>query len=99
MPQPSGVEIFVTKGIAMKKVIGTFIFLLASAGVSVAAVNVEVNTPNASVRVGTPPPAPRVTVIEQHNYDVKKDNGKHKGHKKHKKHKKERHDDNGRHER
>lgn len=84
----------------MKKVIGSFVLVLAAASFSVAAVNVGISTPNASIYVGTPQPAPRVTVIEretiierEHRYEGKKDNGKHKGHNKHKKHKKDRHDD------
>ena len=84
----------------MKKVASSIIFVLAAANFSVASVNVEVNTPNASVRVGTPPPAPHVTVIERERvivkedrYEGRKDNGKHKGHKKYKKHKKDRHHD------
>jgi hypothetical protein len=84
----------------MKKVAGSIILVFAAASFSAASVNVEVNTPNASVRVGTPPPAPRVTVVERERiivredrYEGRKDNGKHKGQKKHKKHKKNRHDD------
>ena len=62
-----------------------------------AAVNVDVITPNVRVQVGTPAP-PQVRVIERERvivheevYVDKHDNGKHKGHKKHKKNKK--HDD------
>lgn len=81
----------------MKKVVASSALVLAAAGFSAAAVNVDVNTPNASIHVGTPQPAPQVTVIErervierEHRHEGKKDNGKHKGHKKHKKH---RHDE------
>lgn len=84
----------------MKRVTGSLVIVLAAASFSVAAVNVGVSTPNASIYVGTPQPAPRATVIERETVIIKegrhgerKDNGKHKGHKKHKKHKKERHDD------
>ena len=81
----------------MKKVIGSIVVVLAAASFSTAAVNVDVNTPNASVHVGTPQPAPRVTVIEreriiekEYRHEGRKDNGKHKGHYKNKKHKKDR---------
>jgi hypothetical protein len=80
----------------MKRVTGSIVLVLATAGFSAAAVNVDVRTPNASVYVGTPQPAPRVTVIERETVIVKEgrhDNGKHKGQNKHKKHKKDRHDD------
>ena len=84
----------------MKRVIGSFVVVLAAASFSAAAVNVGISTPNASIYVGTPQPAPRVTVIEreriiveEHQYKGRKDNGKHKGHKKHMKHKKDRYDD------
>jgi hypothetical protein len=79
----------------MRRVSGSIVLVLAAATFSAAAVNVEVYTPNASVRVGSPQPAPRVTVIERETvivkeprYEGKKDNGKHKGHYKNKKHKK-----------
>ena len=77
----------------MKRVIGSIVLVLAAANFSAAAVNVDVNTPNASIHVGTPQPAPpqQVTVIERdHRHEGRKDNGKHKGQKKHKK---ERHDE------
>ncbi|MDD2898383.1 MAG: hypothetical protein PHI31_06685 [Desulfuromonadaceae bacterium] len=86
----------------MKRVTGSIVIVLAVASLAGAAtsVNVDVNTPNASVRIGTPQPPPHVTVIEQervivreHHYDERKDNGKHKGQKKHKKHKKDHHDE------
>lgn len=80
----------------MKRVTGSIVLVLAAATFSAAAVNVEVNTPNASVRVGSPLPAP-MTVIERERvivkeprYEGKRDNGKHKGHYKNK-HKKGRH--------
>jgi len=75
--------------------------VLATVNFSVAAVNMDVNTPNASVHVGTPPPAPQVILVGQERgghddrHDFKKDNGKHKGQMKHKKHKKGR--DEGKH--
>lgn len=87
----------------MKAAVSMFVVLL-TASVAMAAnpaVNVDVSTPNVRVQVGTPqaPPALQVRVIERerviikkHEYEGKKDRGKHKGHyKKHKKHKK--HDD------
>lgn len=84
----------------MKRLAGSFVIVLAAASFSAAAVNVGVSTPNASIYVGTPQPAPRVTVVERETvivnddrHEEKKDNGKHKGHYKHKKYKKERHDD------
>lgn len=82
----------------MKKVMGSLVCVLVATGIATAAVNVDVNTPNASVRIGTPQPAPQVTVIEREQV-VEKDRGKHKGHKKHKKHKKERHDEREKHDR
>ena len=85
----------------MKKVIGSILLVLAAAGFSAAAdVNVDVNTPNASIHVGNtrPQPAPvqNVTVIERERIIERDrhDNGKHKGHykgKKEKKHKKGNH--------
>lgn len=87
----------------MKRVTGSLVLVLAAATFAAAGVNVGVSTPNASIYVGTPQPAPRVTVVERETVIVKeghhegrRDNGKHKGHykeKKHKKHKKDRHDD------
>lgn len=84
----------------MKRLIVSSIALLATASVAMGATSVEVNTPGASVRVGTPPPPQvivvdpvRPVVIDEHRHD----NGKHKGHKKHKKHKKEYHEDRGEH--
>jgi hypothetical protein len=91
--------------VIMKRVVGSLVLVLTAAGFSTAAVNVDVNTPNASVHVGTPQPAPRVTVIERErvvekeHYEGKKDNGKHKGQKKNKKHKKDHHEDKGEHNR
>lgn len=92
----------------MKKLIGSFVLVLSAAGLCSAAVNVDVNTPNASVHVGTqrPAPAPPVTVIErervierEHDHEGRKDNGKHKGHYKNKKHKKAHHDERDEHHR
>jgi len=89
----------------MKKVCGSIVLVFATASFSTAAVNVDVNTPNASVHVGTqqPPPAPQVTVIErervverEHHHEGRKDRGKHKGEKKHKK---DRHDERDDHHR
>lgn len=86
----------------MKRVTGCIIIVLAAASFAGAApsINVDVNTPNASIRVGTPQPAPQVTVIErervvvrEHRGDERRDNGKHKGQKKHKKYKKDHHDE------
>lgn len=84
----------------MKRVTGSIVLVLAAAGFSAAGVNVGVSTPNASIYVGTPQPAPQVTVVERERVVVEErqheeDNGKHKGHYKHKKHKKERHDEKG----
>jgi hypothetical protein len=88
----------------MKRVIGSLIIVLAAASFAGAApsVNVDVNTPGASIRVGTPAPPPRVTVVEHERVIVKEhrgDNGKHKGHRKHKKHKQDHHDERGGHDR
>jgi len=80
----------------MKRVTGSIVFVLAAASFCAAAVSVGVSTPNVSVHVGTPQPAPRVTVIERERVIVEErphDNGKHKGHYKHKKSKKDRHND------
>lgn len=83
----------------MKRVIGSLVVVLTAAGFAAAAVNsvnVDVSTPNARIRVGTPQPAPQVTVIERERVVVqehREDNGKHKGHKKHKKHKKDHRDE------
>lgn len=81
----------------MKRFIGSTVVLLATAGISMAAVNVDVRTPGVTVHVGTPPPPPQVIVVDQGrpSNDYKHDNGKHKGQKKHKKHKKEKHEDRG----
>lgn len=81
----------------MKRFIGSAVVLLATAGVTVAATTVEVNTPGASVRVGAPPPPPVVVVNPGNTVIVKEkhDNGKHKGQKKHKKHKNEKHEGHG----
>lgn len=83
----------------MKRITGSLVIVLAAAGFAAAAVNVDVNTPNASVHVGSRQTAPQVTLIErervivqEHDTKGRKDNGKHKGQKKHKKHKKDRHD-------
>lgn len=81
----------------MKKFICSIVIVAATAGVAMAAVNVDVSTPNARVQVGTPMAAPpqQVRVIEHERIIIKEkesgythDNGKHKGQKKHKKHKK-----------
>lgn len=77
----------------MKKMIGSFVLVLAAATFAVAGVSVGVSTPNASIYVGSPQPkpAPQVTVIERETVIVK-DGGKHKGHYKQKKHKKHKND-------
>lgn len=82
----------------MRRVTGSLALVFAAASFSAAAINVDVNTPNARIHVGTPQPAPQVTVIERERvvekesrHEGKKDNGKHKGHYKNKKHKKDRH--------
>lgn len=81
----------------MKIFIGSFLIVATTAGVALAAVNVDVSTPNARVQVGTPMAAPpqQIRVIEHERIIIKEkesgyahDNGKHKGQKKHKKHKK-----------
>lgn len=82
--------------------IGSTVVLLATVSISMAAVNVDVRTPGATVHVGTPPPLPplpQVIVVDpgRPSNDYKHDNGKHKGQKKHKKHKKEKHEDRGEH--
>lgn len=81
----------------MKRIIVSAVVLLATASFALAATTVEVNTPGASVRVGTPPPPPQVIVVDQGRpaKEYKHDNGKHKGQKKHKKYKKEKHEDRG----
>ena len=79
----------------MKRVAGSIVLVLTAASFSAAAINVGVSTPNASIYVGTPQPAPRVTVVERETVIIKEgrhDKGKHKGHDKHKKHKKDRHE-------
>ncbi|NVN98221.1 MAG: hypothetical protein HXX17_02780 [Geobacteraceae bacterium] len=84
----------------MKKLIGSVVVLLVSASFALAATNVEINTPGATVRVGAPPPPPQVIVVDPGRpagKEYKHDNGKHKGHKKHKKNKKERHEERGEH--
>jgi len=88
----------------MKIVTGSIVLVLTAASFSAAAVNVDVNTPNASIRVGSPRPAPQVTVVEretvivkEHRHEGRKDNGKHKGHYKQKKHYKDRHDERDEH--
>jgi len=84
----------------IKRLAGTVFIIASTAGFAIAAVNVDVNTPNVRVQVGspiaTPPPQVRVieherVIVREREYERKHDNGKHKGHKKHKKHKK--HDD------
>lgn len=75
----------------MKKLAGSLLLVAVTAGFALAAeVNVGVRTPNVSVQVGTPQPAPHVTVIERERVivkEVRRNNGRHKGHyKKHRKH-------------
>lgn len=88
----------------MKKVTGSLVIVLAAAGFSAAAVNVDVSTPNASVHVGSPQQPSHVTVVERERVAIKeqghkdkKDNGKHKGQKKQKKHKNDRHEGSDKH--
>lgn len=88
--------------VSVKRVAGSIVLVLAAVSFSAAAVNVDVNTPNASIRVGTPQPAPQVTVIEREkvivkedHHKVKKNSGKHKGHYKNKKSKKAQHYETG----
>lgn len=77
----------------MNYLAGSLILVAATAGLAMGEVSVGVRTPNVSVQVGTPQPAPHVTIVERERVivkEVKKDNGKHKGHyKKYKKHKKQ----------
>lgn len=87
----------------IRKLSGSIVLVAVTAGFAVAAVGVDVSTPNVRVQVGAPqaPPPPQVRIIErervivhENEYVERKDKGKHKGHfknKKHKKHKK--HDD------
>ncbi|MBC7963994.1 MAG: hypothetical protein H7Y05_13755 [Steroidobacteraceae bacterium] len=87
----------------LKKMAGSFVVVVATAGFALAAVGVDVSTPNVRVQVGTPqaPPPPQIRVIERERviveervYEERKDKGKHKGHYKNKKHKKhKKHDD------
>ncbi len=79
----------------MKRVAGSIVLVLASVTFSAAAVNIDVNTPNASVRVGSPQPVRQVHVNERERgiaqegrHGRKSDRGKHKG--QNKKHTKER---------
>lgn len=75
----------------MIRLTGAVAAIILSAGLASAAVNVDVSTPNASIHVGSPQPAPQVTVIERDRViekDRRHDNGKHKGHYKKKHHKK-----------
>jgi hypothetical protein len=88
------------ENIMIRKTTASMIIVLATASFSPAAAGVDVYTPDVRVQVGTPqsPPLPHVRVIErervivrEHEYEGKKDNGKHKGH--YKKHKKEKKND------
>jgi hypothetical protein len=80
----------------IRKATAAALLVFATSGFATAAVGVDVNTPNVRVQVGTPQPPPQVRVIERervivkdHEYEGRRDNGKHKGHyKKHKKEKK-----------
>lgn len=87
----------------IKNLAGGMVLVAATAGFAIAAVSVDVRTPDVRVQVGNPPPPPpvqapppQVRVIEKERVIIKEkevedrhDNGKHKGqHKGQKKHNK-----------